>query len=186
MTSHSSSIVRRALALCLAVCARSVLACAPFVEERPSESSASLRPHTTAFEQCTIDEATYRRVVSEWIRTRDAASASVSSLSLGRAVTYPWLSQHIADSALASPQWASRMSKARPGEREKLAAPVLVDPALLQRLAAPFEGTQYVVVRLTFEKVLFGRADAHSSNGNAGPVMVPFDAQLWLRLAPRS
>jgi len=155
------------------------------VEEHPSGASASLRAHVTAFENCTIDEAAYRRVVAEWVRTRSGASNGISSLSLGRAVTYPWLSRHIADSALAAPRWASRISEARPGEREKLAAAVFVDPALLQRLAAPLEGTPYVVVRVSFEKVLFGRADAHSSNSHAGSVLVPFDAQLWLRLAPR-
>jgi hypothetical protein len=61
----------------------------------------------------------------------------------------------------------------------------LSDPSLLQRLAAPFEGTQYQVLRVTFEKVLFGRADEYASDPGAGAVKVPFDAQLWLRLAPR-
>ena len=96
------------------------------------------------------------------------------------------LSRYIADSAIGKPDWAARISKAKPAERAKLASPVLLDPALLRRLSIPFEDTPYMVSNVSFEKVLFGRADQYSSNGKAGAVMVPFDAQLWLRLAPRN
>jgi hypothetical protein len=158
------------------------LACTPFLEVHASGTSATLRPHATAFVRCTIDEAAYRRIVSEWLRS---APAGVSSLSLGRAVTYPWLSGYIADSALARPDWAARIARARAGERDKLAAEVLRDPALLGRLALPFEGTPYAATRLSFEKVLFGRAGEHASGRDGGSVLVPFDAQLWLRLEGR-
>ena len=160
-------------------------ACTPVIQERASESTASLRPHTSAFERCTIDEAAYRKVVAEWIRTRPADSAAISSLSLGRAVDYPWLSRFIADSALASPDWAKRVAKARGVERDKLAAAILSDPVLRKRLDVPFEGTRYVVLQVTFEKILFGRADEHTSDRSGGATVIPFDAQLWLRLAPR-
>jgi hypothetical protein len=161
------------------------LACTPFIEEHPSWASASFRPHTSAFEHCEVDEQSYRQVISEWLHTRAADSGAVSSLSLGRAVTFPWLSRHIADSALQTPGWAARVARAKPGERDSLAAPILRDPELLHRLAAPFEGTQYTIRSISFEKVLFGRADEYSSNKSAGAVKVPFDAQLWLQLAPR-
>jgi hypothetical protein len=160
-------------------------ACKPVILERPSESTASLRPHTSAIERCTIDEPTYRKVVAEWIRARPADSASISSLSLGRAVDYPWLSRFIADSALASPDWAKRVANARGVERDELAAAILSDPALRKRLDIPFEGTRYRVSQVTFEKILFGRADEHTSGKKGGSTIVPFDAQMWLRLAPR-
>ena len=178
-------IARWLVSICLAVGPSLALACAPFIEEHPTWSSASFRPHTTAFEHCTVDETTYRRIVAAWLQSRSSGSARISSLALGRAVAYPWLSQHIADSALANPEWAAQIAKAKPGEREKLAAKVLLDPALLRRLAVPFEGTQFVVLRMSYEKVLFGRADEYSSKRDAGAILVPFDAQLWLQLAPR-
>lgn len=174
------------LTLSLTLCPSMVFACSPFIEEHTSWSSASLRPHATAFERCEIDEQSYHRIVSEWLRDRPTGSANLSSLSLGRVVIYPWLSRYIADSALGRPDWAARISKAKPIDREKLAAAVLLDPALLRRLSIPFEGTPYRVLSVSFEKMLFGRADEFSSNGKAGAVMVPFDAQLWLRLAPRN
>ena len=161
-------------------------ACTPYIEEHPASRSASFRPHSTAFEHCEVSEATYQRVVAEWLRTRTADSAPIVSLSLGRAVNFPWISRHVADTALQSPGWGARISRARAGEREKLARPALLDPVLLTRLAAPFEGTPYRVENLAYEKVLFGSAGEHSSNKAAGAVKVPFDAQLWLRLVPQN
>jgi len=178
-------IARFLVAICLAVGPSLALACSPFIEEHPTWSSASFRPHTTAFEHCPVDEATYRQVVAAWLQKRPSGSTRMTSLALGRAVAFPWLSQHIADSALAQTEWAAQMARAKPGEREKLAAKALLDPSLLRRLAAPFEGTQYVALRVSYEKVLFGPADKYSSKRGAGETLVPFDAQLWLQLSPR-
>ena len=182
MSAIASAMLRAAFVSGLALAPGLTSACSPFVEVHASGTSATLRPDASAFERCTIDEPTYRRVVSEWLRSRPAG---ILALSLGRAVSYPWLSAHIADSALAAPGWAARISRARGGERDKLAAEVLGDPALLGRLAVAFEGTPYAVTRVSFEKILFGRADEHSSGRNTGPVLVPFDAQLWLRISSK-
>ncbi|MBK8894116.1 MAG: hypothetical protein IPN64_08640 [Propionivibrio sp.] len=190
----TSAVSRHILPLCLGISLIAfltmgsgiALACTPFIEEHPSWSSASFRPHTTAFEHCEVDEETYLRIVSQWLRNRPADAAAVSSLSLGRVIAYPWLSRHIADSALGKADWAARISRAKPVDRGKLAAEVLRDPTLLQRLAIPFEDTPYLASSVSFEKVLFGKADAYSSNSNAGAVIVPFDAQLWLRITPRN
>lgn len=161
-----------------------VAACAPFIEVQRSGVSATLRPHATDFEACPVDEATYRRLVAQWLAERPGSAAGVS-LSLGRAVNLPWISRHIADAALQSPGWAERMARATAAGRHELAEPLFRDPLLLARLAAPFEGTSWRVLGLGYEKPLFGRADAHATRTEAGAVLVPFDAQLWLRLAPR-
>jgi len=179
-------IARFLVSIGLAVGQGLALACSPFIEEHLTWSSASFRPHTTAFEHCTVDESTYGQVVAAWLQNRPSGATRITSLALGRAVAFPWLSQHIADSALAQPEWAAQMARAKPGEREKLAAKALLDPALLRRLAAPFDGTQYVVLRMSYEKVLFGPADKYSSKRGAGAILVPFDAQLWLQLSPKN
>ncbi len=159
--------------------------CTPYIEEHPSGTTASLRPHSTAFLDCQVTEAGYRELVIQWLQSRPPTAPAIRSLYLGRAIAYPWISRYLADAALQSPDWAARVAQARPGEREWLAVPLLRDPLLLQRLAAPFAATAYQVVGVSFEKVLFGRADAYSSSRAAGAVKVPFDAQLWLRLEPR-
>ena len=163
--------------------------CAPFIEEAPSGVSASLCPDVSSAASCRVDEAAYQQVIVQWLHDRPRSTAAVSSLALGRALHYPWLSQHIADVALASPGWAFRIARTPTGERERLADFVFKDPRLLQRLAAPFEGTAYRVLGVGYEKLLFGRAHVHAASVPASTaaagVPVPFDAQLWLRLAPR-
>lgn len=159
--------------------------CVPYVEEQPRWSSARLRAHTDDFADCVIDEAVYRRVVGDWLRGRAADAPAPTSLSLGRAVDLPWVSRHIADAALRAPGWAAAVAKAGPGTRDRLARPAVLDPQLLARLAVPFAGSRVVVTGLSYEKVLFGPAARHSSDPAGGAVLVPFDAQLWLRLEVR-
>jgi hypothetical protein len=176
-----------AVAAGLAVSLSAGAACVPFIEEAHSGASASLRADGLSDASCRVHEAAYRQVIVQWLHDRPRSAAPVSSLALGRAVQYPWLSQHIASAALASPGWASRMARAPAGERERLAAFVFKDPQLVQRLAAPFEGSGYRVLGIGHEKLLFGPADVHTAGAGAAAaaVPVPFDAQLWLRLVPR-
>ena len=157
-------------------------ACAPHVEEHSGARSASLRSHSPQSDACRVDEATYVRVVQDWLRARDGL-APVSSLALGRAVDHPWISRHLADSALSSSAWSARISRAPAGEQNRYVAAVLSEPAFLQRLAAPFDAAGYVVTGVSVEKVLVGPARDHASDGRGGAARVPFDAQVWLRLA---
>jgi len=149
--------------------------CRPFIEEHREGTAVSLRPHSTSFQRCTVDEEAYQRVVAEWLSTRPA-SAPVTSISLGRAVDYPWISRHLADAALADRAWRAQAVRLGPGARDRTLAALLKQPQLMQRLAQPFEGTRYEVASVSYEKVLW--------RGEGG-APVPFDAQLWLRLAPR-
>ena len=153
------------------------LACSPHIEEHSAASgSFVLRPHKNAFERCEVSEAAYREVIGEWLKAGPTGAPAVSSLALGRAVAYPWIARHLADAALETPGWAAKVSRATPAERDKMAGALFRQPQFLQRLALPFEGTPYQVVGISFEKVLWGKT---------GAVPVPFDAQLWLRVAPR-
>jgi hypothetical protein len=184
--------VRRALACAAAAAALCLTAtvagaaCVPYVEEEPKWRSATLRPSRGALESCDVTEDAYRAAVKGWLAARAPDAPPPDTVALGRAVSYPWLSRAIADAALASPGWASRATHAKPGHRDALAAPILRAPALRDRLALPFAGSRYVVTNVSYEKVLFGKASEHATQVPAGQgdVLVPFDAQLWLRLAP--
>ncbi|MBK6636531.1 MAG: hypothetical protein IPH08_18340 [Rhodocyclaceae bacterium] len=151
-----------------------VLACTPWIEDH--NSGAILRPHTDAFTACTIDEVTYQRLVADWLSAHASDAEQPMTLGLGRAVNYPWLSQHMADTALAKPTHLSG---------SQMAAQVLLDPALLHRLAVPFANSPFALAKLSYEKVLFGSADRVASSPHAGARKVPFDAQLWLHLQAR-
>jgi hypothetical protein len=186
-SARSAAFLAFALAITLGRTDAAATTCAPYVEEQARWSSASFRAHRDGLTTCTVSEETYRAVVQAWLAARGSDAAPLTSLSLGRAVDFPWLSHAIADAALASPGWVSRAADAKPGRRSALAAPILRAAALRARLAAPFEGSSYVVTNVVYEKVLFGKASEHATHvpPGDGDVMVPFDAQLWLRLAPR-
>jgi hypothetical protein len=174
------------LAMCLSGFSFVAQACDPYIEQQPAWSTASFRPHSTAFERCQVDEENYRRVIREWLLVQPSDAPIISSLFLGRLVSFPWISHQLADSALGRPQWATRIARARPEERARMAAEILRDPVLLKRLGQPFEDTRYTVVGVSFEKILFGNAADYTSDKKGGNTMVPFDAQFWLRLGTRT
>jgi hypothetical protein len=64
-------IVRFLVSVGLAVGPCLALACSPFIEEHPTSSSASFRPHTTAFEHCTVETSWGRGVFTGAIRPVD-------------------------------------------------------------------------------------------------------------------
>ncbi|MCB1897273.1 MAG: hypothetical protein H6945_09780 [Zoogloeaceae bacterium] len=161
------------------------LACEPYVEEPADRSYGRLRPHINALEACEVSEEGYRAVVRGWLRNRAADAPRLTSLALGRAVAYPWISRHLADAALRQPGWAAQVKATPRGRRDALATTAIRDPALLVRLAEPFAASRYEVTGVSFEKVLYGKASRYSSRRDAGETLVPFDAQLWLTLAPR-
>lgn len=165
----------RALLLAAALVAGGARAqpCTAHVEEKAGEGVASLRPHTDAFMACEVDEAAYARVVAGWLRGRSAAAPTLRSLALGRAVTYPWVSGHITAAAARDAQWRALAARTPRARRDALLARLLDDPSLRERLAAPFAGSAYQLVGVSYEKVLWNEAG------------LPFDAQLWLRLVPR-
>lgn len=138
------------------------------------------------FDACDVSEETYGQVIGDWLRTRSPGSTPLSSLSLGRAETFPWISRYLADAALLRSEWGRRISKGSPGEHNKFVAALLSEPRFLKRLDRPFDGTAYRVVGVSVEKVLIGKASEHAPAVAPPAARVPFDAQLWLRLAPRN
>ncbi|HET9700667.1 MAG TPA: hypothetical protein VFP70_07100 [Burkholderiales bacterium] len=135
-----------------------------------------------AFENCQVAEESYRQVVADWLGRRPADAPTVTSLSLGRAVGFPWISRHIADSALRNPRWDARAGKPKKVGINSLVSELLSEPEFLRRLGAPFEGTGHAIAGVTVEKVLVGRAGEHASGASAGNRQVPYDAQVWIRL----
>ncbi|MEO8670659.1 MAG: hypothetical protein ABI411_05035 [Tahibacter sp.] len=183
------SFDRRVLALWLlfACCAQSFAqTCAPFVEEQAAWSTAMFRPHSNGMQSCTVSEEVYRAVVRDWLRDRAPALPPLTSLSLGRAENFPWLSHYLADSALQSANWRTRVLRAGAGEHNQFVADLLSEPAMLQRLDAPFAESAYRVVGASVEKVLAGKASVYASVKTDATWKVPFDAQVWLRLASRN
>ncbi len=160
--------------------------CPPVVEEEPRWQSVRLRAGRVALTACPISETAYRSAVRQWLAARPPEAPLPASFALGRAVDYPWLSRLIAEQALALPDWRRRVAASRRGQLHALAAPVLHGEALRARLALPFADSPLRVSGVSYEKVLYGPADEHAPAPGRGKLMVPFDAQLWLRLEARA
>lgn len=157
--------------------------CEPYVENHRDMETAALRPHRDAFRHCTLDEAAYRRVVAAWLAARGGAAPPLRGLGLGRAVNLPWVSEHIACAALGDPRWDGARGRDRKGDINGLVAALLSRPDFLQRLDAPFAATPWMVRAVSVEKVLVTRAAEILPDAGRG--RLPYDAQLWLAIAPR-
>ena len=95
------------------------------------------------------------------------------------------MSQYLVDTALQSRQWKAQAARGSAGHHNAFVAATLSEPAFLRRLAMPFEGAPFTVVGASVEKVLVGPASRHSTANRGASAKVPFDAQVWLRLAPK-
>lgn len=178
-----SSMNRAAVFLALsALCGASPRdACSPWIEERGNEPVALFRPHRNAFLDCPVSEEAYRRVIAEWLRKREAAAPPVRSVSLGRAAGYPWISTYLAQAALKHPRWDPSRGRSHGGNANAAVAAILMEPAFLERLEAPFKGSGYSIASISAEKVLVGKAGKASPSATRR-LLVPYDAQVWLVL----
>lgn len=182
-TGKARCLARRVLLAWLGVGAAWAFACTPLIEASPAGDTAVFRPHSNAFLHCEVSEASYREVVGNWLRGRPADAPRLRSLYLGRAVSFPWISRHLADAALHSGAWHTRRGKARrSGGENGLVAGLLSTEVFRSRLGVPFAASSYVVRGVAVEKVLVGPAHELSSDSTAVGLRVPYDAMLWLQI----
>ena len=157
--------------------------CRPHVETQ-SDGAALFRPHADAMTHCPVAEETYRGVISAWIAAYGQTGVSITSIGLGRAVNYPWISSSLIRAALANPDWDRRRGRSRKHELNVFVAALLQEPRLLQRLSAPLAGSGYRVAAVSVEKVLVGRVNDVLAGKRDDAALVPYDAQVWLVLRP--
>ena len=110
------------------------------------------------------------------------------SIDMGRIVEHPWLSQRLAEAALASPRWDARRGRPR-GESDNAAIAHLIDE---RQLAAPWAAVfvrhGFALGNASVEKVGVGRVGTTAelaplaSQPAAAGAKLPFDAILWLQL----
>lgn len=182
-TDNARCLACRLLLAWLSVGAAWAFACTPLIEASPAGDTAVFRPHSDAFLHCEVSEASYREVVGNWLRDRPTDAPRLRSFFLGRAVSFPWISRHLADAALHSAAWDTRRGKARrSGGENGLVAGLLSTEAFRSRLGVPFAASSYVVRGVAVEKVLVGPAHELSSESTAVGRRVPFDAMIWLQI----
>ncbi len=106
-----------------------------------------------------------------------------SSLSIGRLIDFPWLSQYLATTAYQDHGWDSKKGKPVSGDVNKYVAHVLSAKELTAQMEPAFAKGGYRIAGVTAEKILVGGfRQVPFYQGRIHPGRVPYDAQVWFRL----
>jgi hypothetical protein len=144
-----------------------------------------LRAHHPKYKGCHIDEASVARILSAaFFRGGPLKPAgNYSSLSIGRLIDYPWLSQYLATTAFRDAGWNSKRGKPVAMDINKYVSELLSKKELTGQIEAALEKGGYRVAGVAVEKVLVGGfREVPLYQGEMHPGRVPYDAQVWFRL----
>ncbi len=144
-----------------------------------------LRAHHPKYKPCDIDKDSMLSVLSAAFSKTESPKidGSYSSLSLGRLIDYPWLSQYLATTAYQDRGWDSKKGKPAAMDINKYVSQLLFRKELIAQIEAPFTKGGYRIVSVTVEKVLVGGfREIPFYQGEMPPGRIPYDAQVWFRL----
>ena len=106
-----------------------------------------------------------------------------SSLSIGRVIDYPWLSQYLARAAHNDTRWDGKRGKPVAMDINKYVSVVLSEREVTAHIDRALAGSGYRVTSVHVEKVLVGGfRDVPLYEGETVPGRIPYDAQAWFRL----
>jgi len=154
------------------------------VESIEKERILRLRAHHPKYKGCRIDKNSMVSVLTAAFLKNDPPKleGSYSSLSIGRLIDYPWLSQYLATTAYHDQGWDSRKGKPAAMDINKYVSQLLSRKELLAQIETPFAKGGYKVNRVSVEKVLVGGfREVPFYQGKMVPGRVPYDAQVWFR-----
>jgi len=167
------------------------LAAAPAVESNVTTSDcwvrieaiveSGRRPYYRLRPECELSRAATVQAL-EALRAAAPADREIS-VGFGRIVLYPWLSTLLAREATSAPGWDAARGRPLQGHENPFVA------RLLER--SPELGSLFPerrIVSVLVEKVLVrpaGELDLPAGAPFSAAALFPFDAQLWVVLAPR-
>lgn len=159
--------------------------CSLSVEANDKWHTFRLRAHHPRYRGCRITrEQMVSSLAAAFLKTgTPPLKGDYSSLSIGRLIDYPWLSQYLAETAYRDAGWNSGTGKpVKPGVNHYVSH-VLFNRKLLEPLQAVLAKAGYRIVGVSVEKVLVGHFDdVPSYLGEPAQGLIPFDAQAWFRL----
>ena len=144
-----------------------------------------MRAHHPKYKGCQIDkEAVLSTLNAAFLKTEwSKLEGSYSSLSIGRLIDYPWLSQYLATTAYRDRGWDSKKGKPAAVDINQYASQLLFKNELTVQLDTVLKKSGYRVTGVTVEKVLVGGfREIPFYQGEMYPGRVPYDAQVWFRL----
>ena len=155
------------------------------VESNEKWKNLRLRAHHPKYKGCHVTKDEMVSVLDQAILKKDPPRLEgvYSSLSIGRLIDFPWLSQYLATTAHRDPGWDSKKGKPARMDINKYVSRLLSDKDLMAGIEEPLARGGYRVVGVTVEKVLVGSfRDVPLYRGTMHPGKVPYDAQVWFRL----
>lgn len=159
--------------------------CALGVEVNDNWHTLRLRAHHPGYRGCRIDKDSMLSVLGSAfseIGSRPSVGA-FTSLSIGRIIDYPWISQYLANTAYGDRGWNSRRGKPAALDINKYVSGLLSRTELTEPIGAALAKGGYRVVGVTVEKVLVGGfREVPPHDGPFPPGRVPYDAQVWFRI----
>ncbi len=144
-----------------------------------------LRAHPPKYKGCHIDKDSMLSVLSAaFLKTESPKlEGNYSSLSLGRLIDYPWLSQYLAINAYRDNEWDSKKGKPVVMDINKYVSQLLFRKDLMAQIKTVFEQNGYKIEGVTVGKVLVGSFhEVPFCQGEMFSGQVPYDAQVWFRL----
>jgi hypothetical protein len=155
------------------------------VESNENQHTLRLRAHHPKYKGCHIDKNSMVSVLTAAFLKNDSPKleGSYSSLSIGRLIDYPWLSQYLATTATRDRGWDSKKGKPAAMDINKYVSQLLFRKEWMAEIETAFEKGGYRVVGVSVEKVLVGGfREVPFYQGEMHPGRVPYDAQVWFRL----
>ena len=130
-------------------------------------------------EDCRFTEEQYQAVIKDWAKKRGKDASPLQGFFLGRIVNYPWITEHLVQSALQSSQWDINTGRATTGDSYSLVESFLLQEPFKQRLERPLEQHAVEISTVNIEKLIIDVPEQEAEN-TAGKV--PVDALLYITL----
>jgi hypothetical protein len=159
--------------------------CVLSVEANDQWHTLRLRTHHPQGRGCEIDKDSVVSILTAAFSKTDAPKlqGSYSSLSFGRLIDFPWLSQYLASAAFRDKGWDAKRGKPVGMDINHYVAQILSNREVLTQIEQACARGGYKIVRISVEKVLVGGLrEVPLYQGALEPGLVPYDAIVWLRL----
>lgn len=159
--------------------------CVLSVEANDQWHTLRLRAYHPEGRGCSIDKDSMVSVLTAAFSKTEAPKleGSYSSLSFGRIIDFPWLSQYLAIAASHDKGWDAKRGKPTSMDINHYVAQVLSRKELLTQIDSACMQGGYRIVNVSVEKVLVGSLrEVPLYQGAMEPGLFPYDAIVWLRL----
>jgi len=144
-----------------------------------------LRAHHPQGRNCLIDRDSTLSVLDAAFSRTDfpKPDGGFTSMSIGRIIDYPWLSQYLANTARNDGKWNKKKGKAGTLDINKYVSGLLLQKEVLSPIETIVGKGGYSVIGVSVEKVLIGGlGEVPQYKGDVAAGRFPYDAQVWFRL----